>query len=83
MQTKQNKTEVCQVVLTAVNILNGLKSLASILLRLALTSKGFFTHSCQHLHRKMKEEALMRKKNEVTGEKKADRSRMPSAMPDA
>lgn len=34
----QNKTEVCQVVLTAVNILNELKPSASILYRLALTS---------------------------------------------
>lgn len=35
----QNKTEVCQVVLTAVNSLNELKPSASILRRIALTSK--------------------------------------------
>ena len=34
----QNKTEVWQVVLTAVNIVNELKPSASILYRLALTS---------------------------------------------
>ena len=38
LQKMQNKTEVCQVVLTAVNILNELKPSASILYRLALTS---------------------------------------------
>lgn len=61
---KQNKTEVCQGVLTAVNTATELKPSASILYTLALTSKAFFIHSCQHLQSRMKEEALMRKRME-------------------
>ena len=63
-EIKQNKTEVCQGVLTAVNTAMELKPSASILYTLALTRRHFFIHSCQHLQSRVKEEALMKKRME-------------------
>ena len=84
----QNKTEVWQVVLTAVNIVNELKPSASILYRLALTSNQLFcfflTHTCQHSQRRTKEGGgIGEKKNETTGRRNTRQKQNAEYSPEA